>query len=99
MKSRKEAKIGHCKLCKEEKTLSESHIIPEFWFQPLYHNHKFIQPKMDKKLGVAIYQKGIKEHMLCADCEVFLNTTYEQSIHQFWKENIKIMDKKSVREI
>ncbi|TGL13506.1 hypothetical protein [Leptospira meyeri] len=92
MKSRKESKIGQCILCLKEKTLCESHIIPEFWFQPLYHNHKFIQPKMDKKLGVEIYQKGIKEPMLCAECEGFLNTTYEQPIHQFWKENIKVTD-------
>ncbi|EMY71556.1 hypothetical protein [Leptospira vanthielii] len=90
MKSRKESKIRNCNLCLEEKLLCESHIIPEFWFQSLYHKHKFIQPKMDQKLGVEIYQKGIKEPMLCTECEGFLNTTYEQPIHQFWKENINI---------
>lgn len=92
MKRSKVSNIGNCVLCLEEKPLSESHIIPEFWYQPLYHNRKFIQPKLDQKLGVEIYQKGIKEPMLCIECEGFLNTRYEQPIHQFWKENIKITD-------
>jgi hypothetical protein len=92
MKYRLETKISVCKLCLEEKPLCESHIIPEFWFQSLYTNNKFIQPKLDKKLGVEIYQKGIKERMLCAACEGFLNTTYEQPIHKFWKEYINITD-------
>ncbi|TGM05388.1 hypothetical protein [Leptospira jelokensis] len=92
MKSRKESKIGQCRLCLEEKPLCESHTIPEFWFQALYQNRKFIQPKMDQKHGIQIYQKGIKEPMLCTECEGFLNSTYEQPIHKFWKENIKISD-------
>lgn len=90
MNTLKDSNIGNCKLCLEQKPLCESHIIPEFWYQPLYMNHKFIQPKVDEKLGVKIFQKGIKEPLLCVDCEEFLNTIYEQPIHQFWKEKVNI---------
>ncbi|WP_411823664.1 hypothetical protein [Leptospira sp. 'Mane'] len=85
------SKIDICKLCQENKTLAKSHIIPEFWYESLYNkNGKYIKPDFDRTKGLEILQNGIKEPLLCVDCEGFLNSNYEQPIHQFWKKNVNI---------
>ncbi len=62
-----------CKLCREDKTLSYSHILPEYFFTPVYRkNHKLFQVKLDYPEGKKAYnkhQKGFREYLLCRDCE------------------------------
>jgi hypothetical protein len=59
-----------CKLCKLDRTLQKSHIIPEFFYNPLYDKihrfHGLSTHKDDKNL---LIQKGIREELLCFDCE------------------------------
>lgn len=82
---------GVCKLCSNQRELCYSHIIPEFMYKALYsNNHKFngIQPDG----SVSKLQKGLREYLLCADCEGKLNKyeTYSSILfRRLIKENFK----------
>lgn len=71
--------IGTCKLCEVEKEIKRSHIIPEFMYQNVYDisPKRFYIIKSDtkdrNKWRMRLGQKGIREKMLCGDCEVLLS--------------------------
>ena len=59
-----------CRLCKREKTLQNSHIIPEFIYKPLYdEKHRFSVLSNLEEKGPPKLQKGLREKLLCVDCE------------------------------
>lgn len=59
--------FGKCRLCQIEKELCFSHIIPEFVYIPTYdENHRFITVPSGKN---KYEQKGIREHLLCENCD------------------------------
>ncbi len=63
-----------CELCMNEKELVNSHIIPELFYKPLYDNiHRFfcLSTRYDDKN--LIMQKGLREKLLCNDCEQFFS--------------------------
>lgn len=63
-----------CKLCKKDKTLMNSHIIPEFIYKPLYDDdHRFHVLSTYRKKDRPIEQKGIREKLLCGNCEQHLS--------------------------
>jgi hypothetical protein len=76
-----------CKLCKYERELQGSHIIPEFMYRPLYNEkHKTVgylfgrgEPKPQ------FVQKGLREELLCTECERFLNENFESPNVPLWK--------------
>lgn len=59
-----------CALCLKNKPLRRSHIVPEFMFESMYdQKHRFfglssVPAKQDK-----LFQKGLRERLLCGDCE------------------------------
>ncbi len=64
-----------CKLCLQKKKLVKSHIIPEFFYKPVYekglHRLNVFSTNPDEK---DIYlQKGIREKLLCNNCEKLLS--------------------------
>lgn len=62
--------IGTCRLCRKRTTLCESHIIPEFLYKPLYDSkHRFFRVSTGEKPKRPFEQKGVRERLLCADCE------------------------------
>jgi hypothetical protein len=71
--------MARCKLCQEEKTLRNSHIIPEFMYQNLYgtKHKKFHQINIDldneKDSSIRSHQKGIRESLFCDECETLLS--------------------------
>jgi len=73
-----------CHLCLQERELCESHIIPEFFYRDSYDaKHKMsILKEHDPRTYRSI--KGEYEKLLCAECEVFLNRTYENYFDNFW---------------
>lgn len=87
--------IGKCKLCDKEKQLKNSHILPEFMYQNLYDS----SPKRFYSLNVnlndsdksrkRIEQKGIREYLLCGDCEVQLSKYENYSAETFYAKNLK----------
>lgn len=62
--------VGNCKLCQQEKTLSRSHIIPEFMHLDLYdEKNRFLMVESDPDAGERYMQKGEREFLLCDTCE------------------------------
>lgn len=63
-------KLGTCRLCGETKSLSQSHVLPEFFYTPTYDQRRsFISVSRHPRHRVRRFQKGHWEHLLCADCE------------------------------
>jgi hypothetical protein len=60
-----------CRLCQEDRPLKNSHIIPEFFYKLIY-NEKHQLPGYERSgelLQGKPLQKGIREKLLCGDCE------------------------------
>ena len=63
-------KLGNCKLCLNEKPLVESHVFPEFFYEPVYdEKHRFISVTTHPRHKPKLLQKGFWEHLLCKDCD------------------------------
>jgi hypothetical protein len=79
--------IQQCKFCLKQSKLHESHIIPEFIYNPIYSKkHKLI--KVSGSLegpNPEVIQKGLRERLLCSDCEKFLNDNFERPSVAVWK--------------
>ena len=59
-----------CALCHREAPLKNSHIIPEFLYRSLYdEKHRFHQISVDPDQRTEFLQKGLREPLLCEDCE------------------------------
>lgn len=75
-----------CELCREERELCDSHVIPEFFYRPGY-DEKGRAIKLDRRsASEPLVQSGMKEPLLCVECEQFLNDSYERDFHRFWYE-------------
>ena len=67
------------------KPLRNSHIIPEFLYGPLYDGqHRMSGINGRGHLGRKLLQKGLREQLLCDDCEQFLNDNYEKPFKKYW---------------
>jgi len=63
-----------CRLCLNKRDLKNSHIIPEFFYQPLYDKkHRLLVLSTKKKRPRPMEQKGVRERLLCGDCETKLS--------------------------
>ena len=68
------------KLCNKESQLKKSHIIPEFLYSSMYdEKHRFHVLSSFKATKNAKLQKGIREPLLCEECENKLSK-YERYI-------------------
>lgn len=79
--------MGICRLCKEERDLRESHIVPEFMYRPLYNQkHKTVGYLLGKgRAKPQFVQKGLREKLLCDECERFLNENFESPNVPLWR--------------
>ena len=59
-----------CKLCNLEKELRNSHIISETFYSGLYDRKHRALPVHLENTDLELIQKGIREKLLCADCEL-----------------------------
>jgi hypothetical protein len=74
---------AQCSLCGERGELRRSHIIPEFFYRPVYDEaHRFLEASTNPEDRVAIRQKGLRELLLCQRCETKLSAweTYASRI-------------------
>ena len=74
---------GRCALCLEAATLRASHIVPEFCYGPTYdakHRGRLLSTETMRRVFV---QKGLREHLLCDDCEQRLGR-HEKYFKEFW---------------
>jgi hypothetical protein len=59
-----------CALCQQERVLRQSHIIPEFMFEPVYDDiHRFHEMSRVPTKPNRLLQKGLRERLLCDECE------------------------------
>ena len=59
-----------CRLCKDDSNLQDSHIIPEFFYKPIYDaKHHLSLRKAGKLVQGKPLQKGLREKLLCRTCE------------------------------
>ena len=85
-------KFGNCRLCRQDKELAHSHVLPEFFYEPTYDSsHKFISVSSHPQQKTKPFQKGLREHLLCMGCEGQLNRyeTYAASILRKTDQYIK----------
>lgn len=63
-----------CALCHQDETLRNSHVIPEWVYEPLYdEKHRFHVLSADPKRPSWPEQKGLRERLLCDGCETKLS--------------------------
>ncbi len=77
-----------CRLCLQPAALRNSHIIPEFLYQPGYDKkHRLIKLEIDvpKK---QFLQKGLREALFCDSCEQLLNKNYEEPFLKVWQQTL-----------
>jgi hypothetical protein len=83
--------INKCKLCLQNKKLCNSHIISEFLFKPGY-DEKHRLKELKANTGKSKYiQKGIREYLLCSNCENLISKWEKYS--SVLLENMKINEK------
>lgn len=74
------APSSQCALClkpKTEKDLRRSHVVSESLYKDLYEKHRYSVITLDKDTKARCEQKGIRERLLCAECEQLLGNKYE----------------------
>lgn len=82
------AREPECRLCLRPRRLRRSHIIPEAVYKPLYdEKHRAIAFHPNDTTNYGFMQKGLREPLLCGDCEQFLNDMYEKPFYRMWIEN------------
>lgn len=80
-----------CGLCKQPRQLRNSHILPEFLYKPLYDvKHRAVGIHGRAPRNCEFLQKGIREKLLCHDCEQFLNDKYEKNFKKLWFDEKKL---------
>ncbi len=63
-----------CKLCQTHSPLQNSHILPEFVYTHLYDDkHRMHALSLHEKAPRPYEQKGVREKLLCRDCETLLS--------------------------
>lgn len=73
-----------CKLCLNSRPLCNSHILPEFMFKPLYEEspRRLLEIRTGEETHVKSLQKGVRERLLCQQCETRLSNfeTYAKKV-------------------
>ena len=86
MKNQRELVIKKCKLCHLDKKLCNSHIIPESAYGNIYDDKHRILEVSNIQEKLPKHQKGLRESLLCKDCEQHLNK-YESYFADKWFQN------------
>ena len=74
---------GMCKLCLNMAKLCNSHVIPEFCYNPLYDNkHRALTINADG-LKQKYIQQGFRDFLLCRDCENNFSL-FEKRFKEYW---------------
>lgn len=99
---------GKCKLCREQKLLVKSHIVPEFMYNGLLDNlnRVAIVPLNEPHKGKYV-QKGLKEYLLCSKCdndiigklELYTSTVLYNKSNKSTVQALKLRSKDGIRSI
>jgi hypothetical protein len=61
-------------------------VLPEFVWKPIYDQKHRIEEVTSLHKQMRILQKGLRERLLCPDCEQYLNDNYEKYFVDVWYE-------------
>lgn len=68
-----------CRLCLKDKKLVNSHILSEFLYKGMYDkDHRFFSLSSDPNVKDRIFQKGLRELLLCEKCDNEILSGYER---------------------
>jgi hypothetical protein len=73
-----------CRLCLRERELLDSHIIPEFLYRPGYDDKHRMEVLEESRPSPRLIQKGLRQELLCQQCENLLANTYEDYFSSLW---------------
>ena len=63
-------KIGICALCRKERKLAQSHILPQLLYKQAFEwDKRIVEVSSTPEQYQQIYQAGIWEHLLCEHCD------------------------------
>ena len=79
--------LGKCKLCGEAKQLRDSHIIPEFFYKPIYDEKHRLNVVTTINNYRKFEQKGLREYLLCDECEQYFNELETYTANLFNRDN------------
>jgi hypothetical protein len=88
-----------CRLCHQNRPLRNSHVLPEFLYAALYdEKHRYLAVSLAEDTPTVIHQKGLREKLLCGDCEQLLGR-YERYASQLlyhkpvstWKQDQRLI--------
>ena len=86
--------MSNCRLCNQPKKLVDSHIFPEFMYEPLYDDeHRFKIISMKDGDIIKEPQKGIYEKLMCDECDNKIIGSYEDHASKIiFSDNKKTVD-------
>src|SRR5207244_3206315 len=79
---------GLCPLCRNERQLIRSHIIPEFFLRAVQDEHGRALAIPGSPGPARLVQQAFMHRLLCADCDGFLNVEYEIPFLAFWRQAV-----------
>lgn len=80
----------NCALCLNERMLRNSHIVPEFMYNHMYDDkHRFHVIAASDPARKRQEQKGLRERLLCQDCESQLSS-HERYVSQIFSGAISV---------
>ena len=75
-----------CELCHSDKTVCKSHIIPEFFYKPLYDTkNRAVILYSDSNKHKEFLQKGLRDYLLCEECEQHIANNIETPFKKQWQ--------------
>jgi hypothetical protein len=72
-----------CALCRKNRELCRSHIVPEFFHRPIYNEDHRTLAFRHGESRATIMQKGARENLLCRGCEDQFQR-YEDYYSKYW---------------
>jgi hypothetical protein len=78
-----------CALCKSDRELRNSHVIPEFVYKSLYDDKHRFHVLSSGEQSHRYSQKGIRERLLCGDCEQRFST-HEKYVSEVFTGKIAV---------
>src|SRR5256885_7584163 len=83
--------MNPCALCLQLKPLRSSHIVPEFMHAGMYDDkHRFFGLSSTPERPVRFFQKGLREQLLCDDCEQQFSRYEKYASRVFYGEDIQV---------
>jgi hypothetical protein len=85
--------MAECRLCRNDRELRNSHIVPEFLYSELYNTKGHMMGINGRgNRGWQALQKGIREPLFCESCEQHFNEYCEKPFRAQWVDALPLPD-------